>query len=70
MELTLATLVILGVALMILETVIPGWIAGILGGLCVLSAAAAVLLSDSFDTWPSWGRTLLAGGVVLFSVPS
>ena len=70
MELTLAILVISGIALMILETFVPGWVAGILGGLAILSAIVVVLAADHFDSWPSWGRTTLALGIIVVSAVS
>lgn len=68
MELTIAIVVIFGVLLMILETFIPGWVAGILGALCVLAGVVLVLTAEDFAPWPAWGRTVLACGIVAVSV--
>jgi membrane-bound serine protease (ClpP class) len=68
MLLTIAILVIAGVILMILETFVPGWVAGILGGLCVLAAIILVIFADDFDTWSPGARTTLACGIIVFSV--
>jgi membrane-bound ClpP family serine protease len=68
MELSIAILVIIGVLLMILETFVPGWIAGILGGLSVLGAVFLVLTAEEFATWPAWGRTVVACGIVAVTV--
>jgi membrane-bound serine protease (ClpP class) len=67
MLLTIATLVIVGIALMILETFVPGWIVGILGGLAIVTAVILVLVSDEFASWPSWGRTATALGIIVVS---
>lgn len=67
MGLTIAILVFFGVILMILETVLPGMITGIIGGLCVLVGVLLVMTHEAFDTWPLWGRTTLASGIILGS---
>ncbi|HEY1081103.1 MAG TPA: NfeD family protein [Prosthecobacter sp.] len=64
MLITVAILVSLGVLLMILETFVPGLVAGILGAVCVLAAVALVLVADDFSHWPSWARTVTACGIV------
>lgn len=63
---TITIIVTFGVLLMILETFVPGMIAGILGGLCVLAGIALVMTVDEFSHWPSWGRGAAALGI-LFS---
>lgn len=68
MVLTVAIIVILGILLMILETFVPGMIAGSIGALCVLTGVILVLWSDDFSHWPTWGRSLLACGIVVGSV--
>ncbi|HYF36282.1 MAG TPA: NfeD family protein [Prosthecobacter sp.] len=68
MLLTLAILVIFGVLLMILETFIPGWVAGTLGALCILAGIVLVIAGEEFDSWPAWSRTALACGIVAFTV--
>lgn len=70
MLLTIATLAFFGVLLMMLETFVPGWIAGILGLLCILTAIVLTLNAEEFNGWPSWGRTALATGIIFFSAVS
>lgn len=65
MVVTVAIIVILGVLLMILETFIPGLIAGILGVLCILTGVALVMMADEFSHWPGWTRSLLACGILV-----
>jgi len=65
MVITIAIIVTFGVLLMILETFIPGMIAGILGALCVLAGVALVMLAEDFSHWPSWGRSMVALGIVI-----
>lgn len=68
MVLTVAIIVTLGVLLMILETFVPGMIAGILGALCVFAGVALVLWSENFSHWPTWVRSLTACGIIIGSV--
>ncbi|TDU72822.1 membrane-bound serine protease (ClpP class) [Prosthecobacter fusiformis] len=68
MVLTVAIIVILGVLLMILETFVPGMVAGLLGALCVLTGVILVMVSDDFSHWPPWGRSVAACGIVLVTV--
>lgn len=70
MLLTIATLAFFGVLLMMLETFLPGWIAGILGFVCLAMALALTLSSEELADWSSWGRTRLAVGIILFAVVS
>ncbi len=65
MIVTVAIIVILGILLMILETFIPGLVAGILGALCILSGVAIVLYSEEFSHWPAWGRSVAACGIII-----
>jgi membrane-bound ClpP family serine protease len=67
MVLTVAIIVTLGVLLMILETFVPGMVAGILGAVCVLAGVALVLWSEDFSHWPMWVRSLTACGIVVGS---
>lgn len=64
---TVAIIVILGVLLMILETFVPGMIAGILGALFVLSGVLLVMTADEFSGWPSWGRGAAACAIIVGS---
>ncbi len=70
MVVTIAIIVFFGVLLMILETFVPGWIAGILGGGCILTAMALVMTSEDLAAWNPWQRTAVACGIVAFSVLS
>lgn len=65
---TVAILVCLGVLLMILETFVPGMVAGILGGVCVLSGVVIILMADDFDSWSSWTRSVTALGIIVGAV--
>jgi membrane-bound ClpP family serine protease len=68
MVITVAIIVLLGILLMILETFVPGMIAGSLGALCVLTGVILVMWADEFSHWPGWGRSVLACGIVVGSV--
>jgi len=65
---TIAIIVTFGVLLMILETFVPGMIAGILGALCVLAGVGLVMVADDFSHWPAWVRTAVACGILFASV--
>ena len=67
MIVTVAIIVILGVLLMIMETFVPGMVAGLLGALCVLTGVVLVMMSDEFSHWPPWGRSVAACGIVVGS---
>jgi membrane-bound ClpP family serine protease len=68
MVLTIAIIVLFGLLLMMLETFVPGWIAGGLGVLCLITAVVLALTSPELADWPTWSRTLLACGIVVASV--
>ncbi|MCW0219797.1 MAG: hypothetical protein OJI67_15845 [Prosthecobacter sp.] len=68
MGITIAIIVTFGVLLMILETFVPGMIAGILGALCVLAGVALVMVADDFSHWPAWGRTAVACSILVGSI--
>lgn len=61
---TITIIVTFGVLLMILETFVPGMIAGILGVLCVLAGIALVMTVGEFSHWPAWGRGAAALGIL------
>jgi membrane-bound serine protease (ClpP class) len=67
MGLTIAIIVIFGIVLMILETILPGGVTGVLGALCTLAAVVLVVTGDGFADWPMWARTSLACGIVVGS---
>lgn len=64
---SILVLLVFGMALMVLETFVPGGIVGALGALSVLAAVVLVLVAPEFDHWPSWLRTVTATGMVLGS---
>lgn len=64
MGLTIAILVVLGVLLMMVETFLPGMVAGILGLLCVLAGVWLVMTAEDFAAWSDWARTGLAFAII------
>lgn len=60
----IAILTLFGIVLIILETFLPGWIAGIIGTLFVLIAASLFLIADDFAGW-SQGERLAGSAAVL-----
>lgn len=68
MVLTVAIIVTLGVLLMILETFVPGMVAGILGAICVFAGVALVLWAEEFSHWPAWVRSVTACSIIIGSV--
>ncbi len=71
MELTMlasiAILTLFGIFLMMLETFLPGWVAGILGTISILAAVWLTLMSDELADWSSGLRLALALGILVFS---
>lgn len=61
-------LTLFGLVLIMLETFVPGWISGILGGLCILAAVGLTLGAEEFQGWEPWQRGTLAAGIVVFSI--
>ncbi|MEZ5384592.1 MAG: NfeD family protein [Prosthecobacter sp.] len=59
----IAILTLLGILLIMLETFLPGGVAGIIGGACILVAAILPLVADDFNHWTSGQRYLLTAGV-------
>lgn len=64
---TLAIIVLFGVLLMMMETFLPGWIAGLLGAGCILTAVLLVATSDEFSAWTPLQRGAVACGIIAFS---
>lgn len=60
----IAILTLLGVLLIMLEAFLPGWVAGLIGSVCILTAATLALLADDFDSWTTAQRFFLAMGVL------
>lgn len=63
----IAILMSFGILLVMLETFLPGWIAGILGGMFILAAAGLFIVADEFAGWSLGFRVLMAAGVLVFS---
>lgn len=61
---TVTILVVLGILLMVMETFLPGLVAGILGALCVLTAVGVVMFSEDLAQWPDWSRGATAIGII------
>lgn len=61
---TIAILALFGILLVMLETFLPGWVAGILGAIFILAAASLFLVADEFAGWGMGTRVLCAAGVL------
>ncbi|MCA1963790.1 MAG: NfeD family protein [Prosthecobacter sp.] len=64
---TIAILAFFGVLLVILETFVPGGIAGFFGVAFILVAVAAAMWADELAHWSHLERVSLAGAVLLLS---
>ncbi len=64
---SLAILTLFGVFLLMLETFLPGGVAGVLGTISILAALGITLFSDELAGWSSGLRLALALGIVVFS---
>ncbi len=64
---SIAILTLFGLLLLMLETFLPGWVAGILGVISIGVAVCLSLTADELAAWPSWLRLLLALGIVAVS---
>lgn len=67
MIITIAIIVLFGIVLMMVETFLPGAIAGSLGLLCILAGVVLALFSEELSHWPTWGRAMLAIGIIGFA---
>jgi membrane-bound serine protease (ClpP class) len=67
MIVTLAIIALFGILLVILETFVPGGVAGFLGVLCILASVLLAMMSEELSGWSHLQRTALAGGIVLGS---
>lgn len=67
MLVSIAILTLFGIFLLILETFLPGWIAGILGTISILIAVCLALFSDELNGWSSASRGMLATGILVLS---
>jgi len=68
MIVTIAVIAFFGVLLIILETFVPGGVAGTLGVLTILTSVGLVLILPEFATWTPLQRGGLAFGVIAGSV--
>lgn len=68
MIVTIAVIAFFGVLLIILETFVPGGVAGTLGVLTILTSVGLVLLLPEFAAWTPMQRGGLAFGVIAGSV--
>lgn len=62
---SIAILTLFGILLIMLETFLPGWVAGILGTVAIFIALWLALTSDELAGWSSGQRLLLAAGIVV-----
>ncbi len=65
---SIAILTLFGILLIMLETFLPGWVAGILGTIAIFIAVWLALMSEELAGWSSGLRLALALGIVAFSV--
>ncbi len=65
---SIAILTLFGIFLIMLETFLPGWVAGILGTLSILIAVWLTLMSEDLVGWSSGLRLTLALGILVVSV--
>lgn len=64
---SIAILTLFGILLIMLETFLPGWVAGILGTIAIITAVWLALMSEELAGWSSGLRLTLALGIVVFS---
>jgi membrane-bound ClpP family serine protease len=64
---SIAILTLFGVFLLMLETFLPGGVAGVLGTISILGALGIALFADELAGWSSGWRLVLALGIVVFS---
>lgn len=64
---SIAILTLFGILLLMLETFLPGWVAGILGVVSIGAAVCLSLMSEDLAAWSSNQRLLLALGIVVVS---
>jgi membrane-bound serine protease (ClpP class) len=65
---SIAILTLFGILLIMLETFLPGWVAGILGTISIFIAIWLALTSEDLAGWSSIQRLALALGIVVFAV--
>jgi membrane-bound serine protease (ClpP class) len=64
MIVTISIIALCGVLFVILETFLPGGIAGFLGVLCILAAVLLAMMAEELAGWTPLERTALALGIV------
>ena len=65
---SIAILTLFGILLIMLETFLPGWVAGILGTIAIFTAIWLALMSEELIGWTSSQRMALALGIVVFAM--
>lgn len=65
---SIAILTLFGILLIMLETFLPGWVAGILGMIAIFTAIWLALMSEDLAGWSDNQRMALALGIVVFSM--
>ena len=65
---SIAILTLFGILLIMLETFLPGWVAGILGTLSICIAIWLALMSEELVGWSSSQRLLLVLGIIVLVV--
>ncbi|HRH96956.1 MAG TPA: NfeD family protein [Prosthecobacter sp.] len=64
---SIAILTLFGILLIMLETFLPGWVAGILVVISIVAAVCVALTSEELAGWSYGGRLTLALAVLVFS---
>lgn len=62
---SIAILTLFGILLIMLETFLPGWVAGILGTIAIFAAVWLALMSEELVGWTSNQRVALALAIVV-----
>ncbi|MHB1081474.1 MAG: NfeD family protein [Prosthecobacter sp.] len=65
---SIAILTLFGILLIMLETFLPGWVAGILGAIAIFAAIWLALRSEDLAGWSDNQRMVLALGIVVFAM--
>lgn len=65
---SIAILTLFGILLIMLETFLPGWVAGILGTVAIFAAIWLALMSEELVGWTSNQRVGLALAIVVFAM--
>lgn len=64
---SIAILTLFGIFLIMLETFLPGWVAGILGTISILAAISLALMSEELAGWGAGARFALVLGILVVS---